>query len=149
MDLCIPAMTVPFKMASPVEEASLLTSSHVQKYWRNCEIYQVHLRDFTIPIFHWCDKSISELRDDLQTLVGAGSIKIRLVLTFATYHVLNNRCIRDALMDYLTVATPDATEAPPIVKLEQLPHFAVTPGLAYQLVKFSPALESISIHAAN
>jgi cytochrome P450 len=68
------------------------------------------------------EKTLPRLVDEGQTMIAAGQETSSFFLKQTTYHVLANPTIHQRLVDELCSAIPDASQIPPLAKLESLPY---------------------------
>lgn len=68
------------------------------------------------------EKSVKRLQDEGVTLVGAGQETNKVALTIAMFHLLRQPATMAKLRAEIMEAFPDASEPPPLSKLEQLPY---------------------------
>ena len=79
------------------------------------------------------DKTVSHLRDESLTLVGAGTITSAWILSVATYHLISNPRILFKLKSELKSAIPKADTSVPIAVLEKLPYLVAVVQEALRL----------------
>ena len=79
------------------------------------------------------DKTVSHLRDEAWTVIGAGTSTSSWVLSVATYHLIANPRILKKLKAELKSAIPDPDASVPIEVLENLPYLVAVAQEALRL----------------
>ncbi|KAL9079238.1 MAG: hypothetical protein Q9157_001856 [Trypethelium eluteriae] len=80
------------------------------------------LKDLLESDLPQAEKKKNRIRAEAQTLIGAGTSTVALVLTTTTCHLEANPTTRLKLFQELQAAIPDPSDFPPLQDLEQLPY---------------------------
>lgn len=72
------------------------------------------------------EKSASRIKGEAQIAIAAGTLTTSHALKVATYHILANKPVFDALMSELRTAIPDPDSPPTLQQLERMPYLMAT-----------------------